>query len=491
MFDSFKEHSIAEFFKKNKQMLGFSGKVRSLTTVVHEYITNSLDACEEHGILPNIKVEIKQEGNSYRVIVKDNGPGIPKHLIGKALGKMLAGTKFHRYMQQRGQQGIGAAGCTMFSYITTGQPIHFISAHNGKIVSGDLYIDFKTNEPIIKNLIEREGNFHGLTVEAVFKDVKYENSQYGVLEYIKRTALVNPHATIEFISPNNERFLFRRVLNTIPPLPKEVKPHPLGITTHQLFYWNREEALDYILLNYLSRFTKKKLDELKTLVPDVNLSSIKLSWKEIEKVVHAIKQIKWRAPHLTDVIPIGKERIEISLKHLYNPEYSIVIERPPKVYRGGIPFVVEVGLGYNINEKSSIMRFANRTPLLFDASGCAITETIKKINWKRYDLDLEKDNIIIFVNLSSVYIPYSSAGKQSISYEEEIVKEMKNAILDAMRYISKYKKKKIKVKEQQKRRQILLNYAEQLSNDLAYLSEKDKEEILKKLKEIIEGRYHE
>src|SRR5512135_1938415 len=103
VFDKFKEYSVAEFFKKNQQMLGFSGKTRSLTTIVHEYVTNSLDACEEAGILPEITVSIEEldkDAGKYRVTNEDNGPGIPEKHLGKALGQMLAGTKFHRYAQQ-------------------------------------------------------------------------------------------------------------------------------------------------------------------------------------------------------------------------------------------------------------------------------------------------------------------------------------------------------------------------------------------------------
>ena len=135
IFEQFKEHSVAEFFKKNRQMLGFSGKVRSLTIIVHELVTNSLDACEEAGILPEIFVqveEINKDLDHYRLTIRDNGPGIPKTHLGKALGQMLAGTKFHRYVQQRGQQGIGAAACTMFSYLTTGQKTKAISCYRGK-----------------------------------------------------------------------------------------------------------------------------------------------------------------------------------------------------------------------------------------------------------------------------------------------------------------------------------------------------------------------
>jgi DNA topoisomerase-6 subunit B len=71
IFKQFKEHSVAEFFKKNRQMLGFSGKTKSLTIVVHELVTNSLDAAEEAGILPEIFVQVdeldKETKDHYRL----------------------------------------------------------------------------------------------------------------------------------------------------------------------------------------------------------------------------------------------------------------------------------------------------------------------------------------------------------------------------------------------------------------------------------------
>ena len=99
IFKELKTHSISEFFRKNSQMLGYSGKVRSLTTVVHEYVTNSLDACEEANILPYISVRISEISDSkYSVVVSDNGPGIPEKMMGRVLATVLSGTKFHRYV---------------------------------------------------------------------------------------------------------------------------------------------------------------------------------------------------------------------------------------------------------------------------------------------------------------------------------------------------------------------------------------------------------
>ncbi len=517
MFNNFKEHSIAEFFKKNRQMLGFSGKVRSLTTIVHEYVTNSLDACEEAGILPRIKIQLIETGKDrYKVIVEDNGPGMPKHIIGKALGKMLAGTKFHRYIQQRGQQGIGAAGCTMYALLTTGKPVHVISGHNGKTVICDLTINFKTNEPVITNLSERDSPFHGLIIEAEFGDVKFDKGQYGVLEYLKRTAIANPHAEIEFIAPDGERYLFERSVDEIPKRPKEVKPHPLGLSAHdflELAKNSGEKKISLFMQRHLSRVSLDKIKQLSQMLPQIDFSKDPktLTWSEAEEIVNAIRKLKWLAPSLDSVIPIGASQIEKSLNNILKPEFLSVVERKPKVYRGGIPFVVEVGIAYgkrenitlkdfgiesdrelNRNGKGVIMRFANRAPLLFDTSACAITQVVKSIDWKRYNINnFDEEPIVVFVNISSVHIPYMSAGKQAISDEQEIVNEIKNAVQEAARKIKIFISKRIRHRETEKKRKAFLRYVSQLSKDIASLSgSNDAEQIERMLIHLIDMRFN-
>ncbi|MFB6232807.1 MAG: ATP-binding protein, partial [Haloarculaceae archaeon] len=87
--------SIAEFFEKNKHMLGFDSGARALVTAVKEGVDNSLDACEEADILPDIYVEIQEDRDYYRLIIEDNGPGITKEQIPKVFGKLLYGSRFH------------------------------------------------------------------------------------------------------------------------------------------------------------------------------------------------------------------------------------------------------------------------------------------------------------------------------------------------------------------------------------------------------------
>ncbi|MGV8177014.1 MAG: DNA topoisomerase VI subunit B [Candidatus Bilamarchaeaceae archaeon] len=502
MFKSFKEYSVAEFFKKNRQMLGFSGKVRSLTTIVHEYVTNGLDACEEAGILPEISVEINELGEDhYSVMIQDNGPGIPKTHIGKALGTMLAGTKFHRYMQQRGQQGIGATGCTMYALITTGKPIQVKTGNKGKVISCDLSVDFKSNSAVMGNLMEEQGEFQGLMVKAEFKDVKYEKSNYGVYEYLRRTALANPHATIRVKEPNGDSSVFPRAVDTIPPRPHEIKPHPLGINAHDLLEFAKayrgQSKLSVFMEEVFSRFSHGKANEVKALLPEIDFEKKPkdLTWEESEKLINAFKQLKWISPETDAVIPVGKDQITKSFMNIFNPEIISVTQRPPKIFRGGIPFVVEVGLAFGGGVESSgkrgeVMRFANRVPLPFDAGGCAITEAVKSVEWRRYDLkNFEEEPIVLLVNLSSVYIPYVSAGKQAVSPEEDIVAEIKNAVMETARDMQRYLSGKRRAKETETKKKLLERYVDQLATDLASLANEKKEPLKKGLEEIIVRRY--
>ncbi len=55
-----KQASISEFFEKNKHFLGYDTLQRSVITAVKEAIDNSLDACEEHRILPTISIELRK-----------------------------------------------------------------------------------------------------------------------------------------------------------------------------------------------------------------------------------------------------------------------------------------------------------------------------------------------------------------------------------------------------------------------------------------------
>lgn len=512
IFKEFKEHSISEFFRKNSQMLGYSGKVRSLTTIIHEYVTNSLDACEEAGILPEIEVVIKLiEEGKYNISVKDNGPGIPSKHVGKVFATVLAGTKFHRYVQQRGQQGIGASGCTLFSKITTGKPITVRSMNEKESYECNVDLDIKSNKPIITEMKKIEIKNNGTEVIGEFGELKYENSEHGVFEYLKRTALSNPHTTIKLLDPDGKESIFIRAVNEMPKRPKEVKPHPLGVDTNDLIEFahrSHEKRLSVFLIETFSRMTQGKIAELKAIAPDIDFDQepSKMQWSESEKLVKAFKKIKWMIPELDALSTIGDKQIEIAIKNILNPKFLSVVERKPKVFRGGIPFVVEAGIAYGgesgkavnqvdkngniIEAEGNVLRFANKVPLLFDGSNCAITEAIKGIQWKRYGLgNFDEEPVSIFVNVSSVYVPYSGVGKQAIAKEDDIIEEIRLAVMDCGRILQRYLSGIKNMQLQETRYKTIMRYISQLSKDLSEITDITQKEIESSLKTLIENKY--
>src|SRR5882757_11053722 len=146
--------SVSEFFAKNRHLLGFDNPRKALLTTVKEAVDNSLDACEEAGILPEIWVHIEATGpDRFKVGVQDNGPGILKKQIPLIFGKLLYGSKFHRLRMSRGQQGIGISAAGMYGLLTTGKPVKIVSRIDAKKPAHyfELQIDTKRNQPEIIN----------------------------------------------------------------------------------------------------------------------------------------------------------------------------------------------------------------------------------------------------------------------------------------------------------------------------------------------------
>jgi len=221
--------SIAEFFEKNKHMLGFDSGARGLVTAVKEAVDNSLDACEEAGILPDIYVEIQEAGDYYRLIVEDNGPGITREQIPKVFGKLLYGSRFHKREQNRGQQGIGISAAVLYSQLTSGKPAKITSRTKDGVDAEyfELIIDTDTNEPEID--VEDTTTWdrpHGTRIEIEMEANMRARNQLH--DYIKDTAVVNPHARIELREP--ERHMkYERVTDQLPDETEEIRPHPHGV----------------------------------------------------------------------------------------------------------------------------------------------------------------------------------------------------------------------------------------------------------------------
>ncbi|MFC7115229.1 DNA topoisomerase VI subunit B [Natronoarchaeum sp. GCM10025703] len=258
--------SIAEFFEKNKHMLGFDSGARGLVTAVKEAVDNSLDAAEEAGILPDIYVEIQESGDYYTLIIEDNGPGITKEQLPKVFGKLLYGSRFHKREQSRGQQGIGISAAVLYSQLTSGKPAKITSRTQGSEEAEyfELVIDTDTNEPEIRAEDTTSWDRpHGTRIEIEMEANMRARSQLH--DYIKHTAVVNPHARVELKEPQ-EHFKFERAEEAeLPAETEEIRPHPHGVelgTVLKMLQATDSHSISGFLQSEFTRVGKKTADSV-------------------------------------------------------------------------------------------------------------------------------------------------------------------------------------------------------------------------------------
>ena len=493
-----REISIAEFFEKNRHLLGFDNKRKALLTTIKEAVDNSLDACEEAGILPEISVEIIDLQNErFRVIVEDNGPGIVKANIPKVFAKLLYGSKFHKLSQSRGQQGIGISASVLYAQLTTGKPAKIISriSKNDDPHYYELLIDTKNNAPnIVKEEIKSWKKEHGTRVEIDLEGI-YQKGPQSVDAYIKQTAITNPHATIIYTTPKAEQFVFARAINTVPKKAVEIKPHPHGLELGRLIKMlsgSESRTLQAFLTNEFSRVgpgTAKEIIQKAGLLPTNKPDEV--SRDQAERMLKAIQETKIISPPTDCIVPIGEEDLKSGLKKEVNAEFYCAVSRPPEVYRGN-PFAIEAAIAYGgelpADESVRIMRYANRVPLLYQQAACATTDAVIDIStWKSYGLSQSKGALpvgpaVIVIHMASVWVPFTSEAKEAIAHYPEIIKEIKLALMECGRKLSIYINKKRQVADQQNRVNIFENYIPEVAGSLSRLTGESKQKIIDELR---------
>ena len=466
-----KEISVSEFFEKNKQILGFDSLTRALITSVKEPVDNSLDACEEAGVLPEIAVRVEKIDNSeYKVTVEDNGPGIVKKQVPNVFARLLYGSRFHTRAQKRGQQGIGVSAVVMYGQLTTGKPARVRSKISDEDVAYEceLILDTKKNRPeIIKEDFVIWDRPHGTSFSINVKG-KYIGGKQSIFEYLKGVAIVNPHAKITFVPPEGNTIVFERASETPIPPTKEVKPHPEGVELGELLSmakYTESLKMTSFLNSEFSRISyrvAREICELAGVPPDMRPD--KMTLEQAGGILEAIKKVKIMSPETDCLSPIGETLIRKGLKNVLGnlkaDFYAPPVTREPKVYAGN-PFVVEVGIvyggGLNKEEPVQILRFANRVPLMYQQGACAITQAIEAVDWRRYGLEQRGGQgipfgpAIILVHVASTKIPFTSESKEAIANIPEIREEIELALKACARRLKTHlnkaaKKSKTRVK---------------------------------------------
>lgn len=479
------EISVTEFFEKNKHILGFDSRSKSLLMGIKEAVDNSLDACEETDILPDISVKMTRlDEDDYNIVIEDNGPGIIHKMMPNVFGRLLFGSRFHALRQSRGQQGIGISAAIMYGNITTGKPAHIKSKTEGPDSVAwemDIVIDTKINRPVITNdrAFTWEGKEHGTSIEYTIKG-RYINGKQSVFEYLKDTAIVNPHCRITFVDPDGKTFIIERATEVMPVKSREIKPHPEGIEIGDMIKLTQntqQKTVKAFLINDFSRVTERISDEILQKA-DISESTkpAKLTRDNCKDIIKAIGAVKIMAPPTDCLSPIGDTLIKKGLMHVLDgmrPDYyAPPVTRAPKSANGN-PFIVEAGIVYGGEIPSdgqvTILRFANRVPLLYQPGACAITKAISAVDWRRYGLEQRGGKgipfgpAIILVHVASTKVPFTSEGKEAVADLPEI----QNEIDLALKLCARNLKSHLNKEERKKKTHVKFEIVQEILPELA------------------------
>ncbi len=524
-----REISVSEFFAKNRHLLGFDNPSKALLTTVKEGVDNSLDACEEAGILPEVRVEIHPEGEDrYRVVIEDNGPGIVRKQVPKIFGSLLYGSKFHTLKQSRGQQGIGISAAGMYGLMTTGQPIRILSK-TGKRKPAHIFelsMDTKRNQPQVFRDDEVEWDKDTGTRVEITLDGTYKKGRHSVDGYLKQVAIANPHARIIFLPPDqaarNEEeaaepqmefstdgsaeledgaILHERVANHLPPEPKEIQPHPHGVELGHLMKMMQETKSNQLSSFLQSDFSRVSARVAATIISAADLKlrtrPSKLSTAEAERLHKAMSQAKIMAPPTNCISPIGEDLLLKAIEEEVEADFHATVTRPPAVYRGN-PFQVEVGLAYGGNmpgdELVTLYRFANRVPLQYQQGACAITKSVLSVPWKNYQMSQSKGALptgpmILVVHLASVWVPFTSESKEAVAHYPEIIKEIRLGLMDAGRKLGTHIRRVRREADEHKKRSYIQQYIPHIGialQEILSLSDTEKDNTVDTLTDVLE-----
>jgi DNA topoisomerase VI subunit B len=450
-----REISVAEFFERNRQILGFDNPQRAVLTTVKEGLDNAIDACEEAHVLPDIRIEIAREGvDRLRVLVEDNGPGILRREIPNVFGRLLYGSRFHSNRQSRGQQGIGISAAVLYAGLTTARPAHIISKVGEEEAAHviDLLLDTQHNQPrIVSEDLLLWDRPHGTRIELTLK-AKYTRGRQSPFEYVRAAAIVNPHARIVLVEPDGTKVTYERASTEVPILPKEVLPHPYGLELGELGFILKRSKRPNLLSTLSSDFAGVSPRAAREVLAQAQLTGKETSGEihaeDLERLLAALHAVKLLPPSTESLSPIGPLLIKRGLRNVLGevrPDFfAPPVSRPPRI-RGGFPFAIEVGLVYGgdlpADQPGQLLRFANRVPLLFQQGACAITSAVANLDWRRYGLDqrggsgLPTGPCLVLVHIASARIPFTSEAKEAVAEDPEIDRELTLALQAAARHL--------------------------------------------------------
>jgi len=144
-------------------------------------------------------------------------------------------------------------------------------------------------------------------------------------------------------------------------------------------------------------------------------------------------------------------------------------------------------------QSMTVLRYANRVPLQFQAGACAITQTVTQTNWRAYGLSQSRGSlpsgpVTIMVHFASVWVPFTNESKEAIASYPEIQKELRLGLQAVGRKLGMYLRRRQRVKHEGQRRAIFLRYLGEVASAVQRINGSDRDQLYEKLLAVAKRR---
>jgi DNA topoisomerase-6 subunit B len=146
------------------------------------------------------------------------------------------------------------------------------------------------------------------------------------------------------------------------------------------------------------------------------------------------------------------------------------------------------------DELITMLRFANRVPLLYQQSACAVSKSVIQTNWKAYGLQQSRGALptapmLLMVHIASVWVPFTSESKEAVASYPEILKEIKLALMDVGRKLGIYIRRGLREADEEKKRSYIEKYIPHIGialQEILDIDDKERDKVCATLKDTLE-----
>lgn len=421
----------------------------------------------------------------FRVTVTDNGSGMPHEDVPNMMGRVLAGTKYC-VRQARGKFGLGSKMALIWAKMSTGLPVHIITATTRSYLTECLLdIDIANNVPTVLKHEKNENSDHwrGSKVSVTIEG-NWTTYRAKIVQYMRQMAVVTPYAKFHLkfdVGGNDDsrdlEMLFARRTDCMPPPAREVKHHPSSVNQLILKQLigniSSNTCLETFFTRELASIPRSLAVRLITeLGPEFSskMTVAELTLNHVRQIDALLHEARFDMPDGKCLSPAGEYNLRLGITKELQPNLVATHAEPADVFEGH-PFIVEAGValgGNSMKPGINIFRFANRIPLLFEAGNDVVTKTAREdIRWGNYKISTTTDRIGVICSIVSTKIPFKGTGKEYIGDDSESIKaSVKRAITQCCLQLKTKLMRRIAQKDAAERKKTITRYAPDVANAL-------------------------